>query len=136
MRDIVGLYMGAPEPAAVLCVDDKSQIQALDRLQPMLPLRPRTAARQTQTHDYKRRGTTSLFAPRGFATGEVICTCYPRHRSGEFSKFLGVIEKAVPKELDIRLVLDNHSTYKTAMIHRWLLRHPRYHLHFTPTSAS
>lgn len=108
MRDIVGLYMGPPEPAVVLCVDDKSQIQALDRVQPMLPLRPRTAARQT--HDHRRHGTTSLVALLGFATGEVICTCYPRHRSGGFSEFLGVIEKAVPKELDIRLVLDNHST--------------------------
>ena len=134
VRDIVGLYMGPPEPAVVLCVDDKSEIRALDRVQPMLPLGPRTAARQT--HDYKRHGTTSLVAPLGFATGEVICTCYPRHRSVEFSTFLGVIEKAVPKKLDIRLVPDNYSTRKTAMIQRWLLRHPRYHLHFTPTSAS
>ena len=134
VRDIVGLYMAPPERAVVLCVDEKSQIQALDRAQPMLPLRPGTPARQT--HDYKRNGVTSLFAALDIATGEVIGRCYPRHRSIEFRKFLTVIEKAVPKELDVHLVLDNYGTHKTAMIHKWLLRHPRYHLHFTPTSAS
>ena len=134
VRDIVGLYMAPPERAVVLCVDEKSQIQALDRVQPMLPLRPGTPARQT--HDYKRNGVTSLFASLDIATGEVIGRCYPRHRSIEFKKFLAVIEKTVPKELDVHLVLDNYGTHKTAMIHKWLLRHPRYHLHFTPTSAS
>ena len=134
VRDVVGLYMAPPERAVVLCVDEKSQIQALDRTQPMLPLRPGTPARQT--HDYKRNGTTSLFAALDIATGEVIGRCYPRHRSVEFRKFLTVIEKTVPKELDVHLVLDNYGTHRTAMIHKWLLRHPRYHLHFTPTSAS
>ena len=134
MRDIVGLYMHPPHRAVVLCVDEKSQIQALDRTQPMLPLRPGTPARRT--HDYKRNGTTSLFAALDIATGEVIGRCYPRHRSVEFRKFLTVIEKKVPKELDIHLVLDNYGTHRTAMIHKWLLRHPRFHLHFTPTSAS
>ena len=133
VRDIVGLYMAPPERAVVLCVDEKSRIQALDRTQPMLPLRPGTPARQT--HDYKRNGTTSLFAALDIATGEVIGRCYPRHRSVEFRKFL-TVEKAVPKELDVHLVLDNYGTHRTAMIHKWLLRHPRFHLHFTPTSAS
>ena len=103
VRDIGELYMAPPERAAVLCLDEKSQIQALDRVQPMLPLRPGTPARQT--HDYKRNGVTSLFAALDIATGEVIGKCYPRHRSIEFKKFLAVIEKAVPKELDVHLVL-------------------------------
>ena len=118
VRDIVGLYMAPPERAVVLCVDEKSQIQALDRTQPMFPLRPGTPARQT--HDYKRNGTTSLFAPLDIATGEVIGKCYPRHRSVEFRKFLTVIEKAVPKELDVHLALDNYGTHRTAMIHKRL----------------
>ena len=134
VRDIVGLYMAPPERAVVLCVDEKSQIQALERSQPMLPLRPGTPLRRT--HDYKRHGTTSLFAALDVATGEVIGRCYPRHRSVEFRKFLTVIEKAVPKELEVHLVLDNYTTHRTVMIHKWLLRHPRFHLHFTPTSAS
>ena len=134
VRDVVGLYMAPPERAVVLCVDEKSQIQALERSQPMLPLRPGMPARQT--HDYKRHGTTSLFAALDIATGEVIGRCYPRHRSVEFRKFLTVIEKAVPKDLEVHLVLDNYTTHRTAMIHKWLLRHPRFHLHFTPTSAS
>ena len=100
----------------------------------MLPLRPGTPARRT--HDYKRNGTTSLFAALDIATGEVVGRCYPRHRSVEFRKFLTLIEKKVPKELDVHLVLDNYGTHRTAMIHKWLLRHPRFHLHFTPTSAS
>ena len=124
----------APPERAVALRGRESQIQALDRTQPMLPLRPGTPARQT--HDYKRNGTTSLFAALDIATGEVIGRCYPRHRSVEFRKFLTVIEKAVPKELDVHLVLDNYTTHRTAMIHKWLLRHPRFHLHFTPTSAS
>ena len=134
VRDIVGLYLHPPEQAVVLCVDEKSQIQALDRTQPVLPMRPGVPERQT--HDYKRNGTTSLFAALNTATGEVIGKCCRRHRSVEFKRFLALIAKAVPPELDIHLVLDNYGTHKTAMIHKWLARHPRYHLHFTPTSAS
>ena len=118
----------------VLCVDEKSQIQALNRTEPILPLRPGLPERRS--HDYKRNGTTSLFAALNTATGEVIGKCYRRHRSVEFKKFLTVIDKAVPEELDIHLVLDNYGTHKTALIHNWLARRPRFHLHFTPTSAS
>ena len=134
VRDIVGLYMSPPERAVVLCVDEKSQIQALDRTEPILPLRPGLPERRT--HDYKRYGTTSLFAALNVATGEVIGRCYRRHRSVEFLKFLRVIDKSVPKDQDIHLVLDNYGTHRTALIHNWLLRRPRFHLHFTPTSAS
>ena len=134
VRDIVGLYLHPPERAVVLCVDEKSQIQALNRLQPLLPMRP--GVPQRQTHDYKRNGTTSLFAALNTATGEVIGKCFRRHRAVEFKRFLAVIDKAVPAELDVHLVLDNYGTHKTAMIHNWLARRPRYHLHFTPTSAS
>ena len=134
VRDIVGLYLHPPERAVVLCVDEKSQIQALDRTQPVLPLRPGVPRRQT--HDYQRNGTTSLFAALNTATGEVIGKCYRRHRSVEFKKFLALIDKAVPADLEIHLVLDNYGTHKTAMIHNWLARRPRYQLHFTPTSAS
>ena len=134
VRDIVGLYMAPPERAVVLCVDEKSQIQALDRTQPILPLQP--GLPEQRTHDYKRHGTTSLFAALNVATGEVIGKCYRRHRSTEFLKFLRVIDKSVPKDQEIHLVLDNYSTHKTALIHNWLLRRPRFHLHFTPTSSS
>jgi transposase len=134
VRDIVGLYMNPPERAVVLCVDEKSQIQALDRTQPLLPLRPGLPARQT--HDYERHGTTSLFAALNTATGEVIGKCYKQHRSIEFRKFLKDIDRNVPKELDVHVVLDNYGTHKTAMIHEWLVKHPRFHLHFTPTSSS
>ncbi len=134
VRDIVGLYLAPPERAVVLCVDEKSQIQALDRTQPMLPLAPGVPARQT--HDYRRHGVTSLFAALDVATGEVIGKCYRRHRSVEFRRFLSLIDKAVPEELEVHLVLDNYGTHKTAMIHNWLVRRPRFHLHFTPTSAS
>ena len=134
VRDIVGLYLSPPERAVVLCVDEKSQIQALNRTEPILPLRPGLPERRS--HDYKRNGTTSLFAALNTATGEVIGKCYRRHRSVEFKKFLTVIDKAVPKELDIHLVLDNYGTHKTALIHNWLARRTRFHLHFTPTSAS
>lgn len=133
-RDIVGLYMDPPERAVVLCVDEKSQIQALDRMQPLLPLRPGQAERRT--HDYKRYGTTSLFAALNYATGEVIGRCFRRHRTVEFRKFLDLIDKNVPKELDVHLIVDNYGTHKTALIHRWLMKRPRFHLHFTPTSAS
>lgn len=134
VRDIVGLYLNPPERAVVLCVDEKSQIQALDRTQPVLPLRPGLPERRT--HDYARHGTTSLFAALNTATGEVIGRCHQQHRSVEFRKFLRTIDQQVPAELDIHLVLDNYSTHKTALIHNWLVRHPRFHLHFTPTSAS
>ena len=134
VRDIVGLCMAPPERAVVLCVDEKSQIQALDRTQPILPLRPGLPERQT--HDYRRHGTTSLFAALDIATGEVIGRCYRRHRAVEFRKFLNVIDKAVPRNLDVHLVLDNYGTHKTALIHNWLARRQRFHLHFTPTSAS
>jgi len=118
----------------VLCIDEKSQIQALDRTQPILPLQP--GLPEQRTHDYKRHGTTSLFAALNVATGEVIGRCYRRHRSTEFLKFLRVIDRCVPKDQEIHLVLDNYSTHKTALIHNWLLRRPRFHLHFTPTSSS
>ena len=116
MRDIVGLYLHPPERAVVLCVDEKSQVQALERSQPVLPLRPGVPRRQT--HDYRRNGTTSLFAALNAATGEVIGKCYRRHRAVEFKKFLGIIDKAVPAELEVHLVLDNYGTHKTAMIHK------------------
>ena len=134
VRDIIGLYLHPPERAVVLCLDEKSQIQALDRTQPLLPMRPGSA--QKRTHDYRRHGTTSLLAALDLATEEVIGQCFRKHRSVEFKKFLAIIDKAVPPELDIHLVLDNYGTHKTAMIHNWLARRPRYHLHFTPTSAS
>lgn len=134
VRDIVGLYMSPPERAVVLCVDEKSQIQALDRTEPILPLRP--GLPEQRTHEYKRCGTTSLFAALNVATGEVIGRCYRRHRSQEFLKFLRVIDRSVPKDLDIHIVLDNYGTHKTALIHNWLLPRERFHLHFTPTSSS
>ena len=134
VRDIVGLYLAPPERAVVLCVDEQSQIQALDRTQPVLPLRPGSPA--TRTHDYRRNGVTSLFAALNTATGEVLGKCYRKHRSVEFKKFLALIDKAVPDELEVHLVLDNYGTHKTALIHNWLARRPRFHLHFTPTSAS
>lgn len=136
VRDIVGLYLAPPERAVVLSVDEKSQIQALDRTQPVLPLRPGSAEKRKRTHDYRRHGVTSLFAALNTATGEVIGKCYRKHRSVEFKKFLALIDQAVPEELEIHLVLDNYGTHKTAMIHNWLARRPRFHLHFTPTSAS
>lgn len=134
VRDVVGLYLHPPERAVVLCVDEKSQIQALDRTQPLLPMKPGQPERRT--HDYKRHGTTSLFAALNAATGEVVGKCYPRHRSVEFKRFLQVIDRNVPRDLDIHLVLDNYGTHKTALIHQYLIRKPRFHLHFTPTSSS
>jgi len=134
LRDIVGLYLNPPERAVVFCVDEKSQIQALDRTQPLLPMRPGQVERRT--HDYKRHGTTSLFAALNTATGEVLGKCYRRHRSAEFKKFLQIIDESVPEEFDVHLILDNYSTHKTAMIHCWLLKRPRFQLHFTPTSSS
>jgi transposase len=134
VRDIVGLYMSPPEKAMVLCVDEKSEVQALDRTAPLLPMRPGQIERRT--HDYLRNGTTSLFAALDTATGRVIGSCHQQHRSVDFIKFLDQIEAAVPEDLDIHLVLDNYATHKTPRVHRWLAKRPRYHLHFTPTSAS
>jgi transposase len=134
VRDVVGLYMAPPQNALVLCVDEKSQIQALDRTAPCLPMLPTTPARMT--HDYVRNGTTSLFAAFDLASGSVIAQSYRRHRHKEFLRFLRLIDDAVPADLDLHLVLDNYATHKTPEIHKWLLRHPRFHLHFTPTSSS
>jgi transposase len=134
VRDIVGLYLAPPDRALVLCVDEKSQAQALDRTQPLLPLRPGQAERRT--HDYARRGTTSLFAALDVKAGKVIGRCFPRHRAAEFRRFLDEIDAAVPPDLDVHLVLDNSATHKTALIRGWLAKRPRYHVHFTPTSAS
>jgi transposase len=134
VRDVVGLYMSPPDRAIVLCVDEKSQIQALDRSQPMLPMRPGQPARMS--HDYKRHGTTSLFAALDIATGAVIGKCYGRHRAREFRKFLDEIESNVPDDLDVHLVMDNYATHKTLLIRKWLAKRPRWHVHLTPTSAS
>jgi transposase len=134
VRDIVGLYLSPPDRALVLCVDEKSQIQALDRTAPLLPMRPGQVERRT--HDYRRHGTTSLFAALDVKTGEVLGTCHRRHRSMEFRKFLNQIDAAVPGDLDVHLILDNYATHKTLTIQRWLAQRPRYHLHFTPTSSS
>ena len=134
VRDVVGLYLNPPERAVVLCVDEKSQIQALDRTAPILPMLPGTPERAT--HDYKRAGTSSLYAALDITTGKVIGALHSRHRAIEFKKFLATIDREVPAELAIHLVLDNSSTHKTPAIQRWLTAHPRLHLHFTPTSSS
>ena len=134
VRDIVGLYLAPPDRAIVLCVDEKSQMQALDRTQPLLPLRPGQAERRT--HDYVRNGTTSLFAALDVTAGKVIGKCFPRHRAIEFRKFLDEIEANLPPDLDVHLVLDNSATHKTKLIRDWLAKRTRYHVHFTPTSAS
>jgi transposase len=134
VRDIVGLYLAPPDRALVLCVDEKSQIQALDRSQPLLPMRPGQVERRT--HDYVRHGTTSLFAALDVKTGEVLGRCHRRHRAVEFRKFLDAIDAAVPADLDVHLVVDNYATHKTPLIRRWLVKRPRYHMHFTPTGAS
>jgi transposase len=134
VRDVVGLYLDPPERAVVLCVDEKSQIQALDRSAPILPMLPGTPERAT--HDYKRSGTSSLYAALDIATGKVIGSLHSRHRAIEFKKFLSTLEREVPAELDIHLILDNASTHKTPAIQRWLAAHPRFVLHFTPTSSS
>ena len=134
VRDVVGLYLNPPDRALVLCVDEKSQIQALDRTQPLLPLRPGQPERRS--HDYARHGTTSLFAALDTKTGTVIGQCHRRHRAIEFKKFLVRIDEEVPEDLEVHLILDNYATHKTPAIQRWLVRHPRFHLHFTPTGAS
>jgi len=134
VRDIVGLYMDPPDNAVVLCVDEKTQIQALDRTQPMLPLRPGQLERRT--HDYKRHGTTSLFAALNVATGNVLGQLHRRHRSVELRKFLDLIDEAVPTDLDVHLVIDNYSTHKSPLIRNWLVKRPRFKVHFTPTYGS
>jgi transposase len=134
VRDIVGLYLNPPDKALVLCVDEKTQIQALDRSQPLLPMRPGQVERRS--HDYRRHGTTTLFAALEATTGRVIGEFHQRHRATEFRKFLDTIEEAMPEKFHVHLILDNYSTHKTPMIHRWLARRPRFHLHFTPTGAS
>jgi len=132
--DVVGLYLNPPEKAIVLCMDEKSQIQALDRTQASLPMIPGKAG--TMTHDYKRNGTTTLFAALDVLTGKVIGQCLPRHRHTEFLKFLNTIDREVPKGLQVHLILDNYSTHKHTEVDRWLHQHKRFHLHFTPTSSS
>ncbi len=134
VRDVVGLYLNPPESAVVLCVDEKTQVQALDRSAPILPLLPGTPARQT--HDYKRNGTTNLYAALDVASGQVIADLTPRHRAEEFRRFLNLIDRNVPEHLDVHVVVDNSSTHKTPSIQRWLVRHPRFTLHFTPTYSS
>lgn len=134
VRDIVGLYMNPPDRAIVLCVDEKSQVQALNRTQPMLPLAPGVPARQS--HDYKRHGVTSLFAALDVASGVAISNCYRRHRHQEFLRFLNTIDASLPDGFDLHLVMDNYGTHKVRKVRSWLARHPRYHVHFTPTSAS
>ena len=134
VRDIVGLYVNPPEHALVLCVDEKSQIQALDRTAPLLPMQPGQAERRT--HDYRRHGTTTLFAALDAKTGTVLAEMHQRHRSVEFRKFLDAIDAHVPADLEVHLIVDNYGTHKTAIIHRWLAKRPRFHLHFTPTYGS
>jgi transposase len=134
VRDVVGVYLDPPENALVLAVDEKSQIQAIDRTAPILPVLPSTPARMS--HDYVRHGTTTLFAALDIASGSVIAHHYRRHRHQEFLQFLKTIDAAVPKDLDLHLVLDNYATHKTPAVKAWLLKHPRFHLHFTPTSSS
>jgi transposase len=134
VRDIVGLYLNPPDRAIVLCVDEKSQVQALNRTEPILPLAPGVPARQS--HDYQRHGVTSLFAAMDVASGVTISTCYRRHRHQEFLRFLNQIEDNLPAKLDVHLVMDNYGTHKTAAVRGWFARHPRFQVHFTPTSAS
>jgi transposase len=132
--DVVGLYHNPPERAVVLCVDEKSQVQALDRSQPVLPMMPGMPERRT--HDYARHGITSLFAAFNIADGTVISQLHRQHRASEFKQFLTAIDKAVPAELDVHLICDNYGTHKTPAIRAWLAKHPRFHLHFTPTGSS
>lgn len=134
VRDIVGLYLSPPERAIVLCVDEKSQVQALDRTQPLLPMRPGQVERRT--HDYKRHGTTSLFAALDVKVGTIIGKCMPRHRATEFRTFLDPVERNVPADLDIHVIMDNYGIHKTKLIRNWFAKRQRWHVHFTPTSAS
>ncbi|MFO7649799.1 MAG: IS630 family transposase, partial [bacterium] len=134
LQDVVGLYLNPPDKALVLCVDEKSQIQALERPRPLLPLRPGLPARQT--HDYKRNGTTTLFAALNMLDGKVIGDCMPHRRHQEFIRFLKRVDAQTPVELDLHLIVDNYGTHKHERVRTWLGRHPRFHLHFTPTSSS
>jgi transposase len=134
VRDIVGLYFFPPDHAIVLSMDEKSQVQAVDRTRPLLPMRPGLPARQT--HDYIRHGTTSLFAALDVATGKLIGQCHRRHRHQEFLRFLERVEAQLPPDRDVHVIMDNYGTHKAPKVIRWFVRHPRYHLHFTPTSAS
>ena len=134
LLDVVGLYLNPPDRAVVLCVDEKSQIQALDRTQPSLPIKPGRAG--TMTHDYKRNGTTTLFAALNTLTGKVTGQCLPRHRHQEFLKFLNTLDDEYPKDLDLHLIVDNYRTHKHENVKKWLKKHPRFHLHFIPTSSS
>ena len=134
VRDIVGLYLSPPERALVLCVDEKSQVQALDRTQPLLPMRPGQVERRT--HDYKRNGTTSLFTALDVKAGTVIGKCMARHRTQDFRRFLDEVERNVPADLDVHIVMDNYGTHKTQLIRNWIAKRPRWRVHFTPTSAS
>jgi transposase len=134
VRDVVGLYLNPPEKALVLCVDEKSQIQALDRSAPVLPMMPGMPERRT--HDYIRHGITTLFAALNIANGQVIGQIHRRHRAAEFKKFLITLDKQIPAELDVHLICDNYSTHKTPVIVKWLAAHPRFHMHFTPTYSS
>lgn len=134
LRDIVGLYLNPPDKALVLSVDEKSQIQALDRTQPLLPLRPGIPAQQT--HDYKRNGTTTLFTALSMLDGKIIGQCLPRHRSQEFLRFLNQVDRDTPPDVELHLIVDNYGTHKSPMVKRWLRRHRRFHFHFTPTGSS
>ena len=134
LYDVVGLYLNPPDKSIVFCVDEKSQIQALERTQPLLPMRPGIPARQT--HDYTRHGTTTLFAALNMLDGTVIGDCMPRHRHQEFIRFLQTIDTKTPLDLDLHLIVDNYGTHKHPRVQRWLKRHPRFHLHFIPTSSS
>src|SRR6266705_1012011 len=134
VEDVVGLYLNPPDKALVLCVDEKSQIQALDRTQPGLPMKKGRAG--TMTHDYKRNGTTTLFAALNMLDGKVFGACMPRHRHREFLRFLRLIDQQTLASLDLHLIVDNYATHKTPAVKRWIKAHPRFHLHFTPTSAS
>jgi transposase len=132
LTDVVGVYLNPPDKAVVLCVDEKSQIQALDRTQPSLPMKKGRCG----THDYKRNGTTCLFAALNVLEGKVIGSCYPRHRNIEFRKFLRQIDRATPQGLAIHMILDNYGTHNHPKVKAWLEKHPRFHCHFTPTSSS
>ncbi len=134
LRDVIGLYINQPEKSLVFSVDEKSQIQALDRTQPGLPMKPGKAG--TLTHDYKRHGTTTLFAALNVHDGSIIGECLPRHRNDEFLKFLKIIDRQTDKRLDVHLIVDNYATHKHPNVKEWLSKHPRFHMHFTPTSAS
>jgi hypothetical protein len=134
VRDIVGLYLNPPDRAIVLCVDEKSQVQALNRTQPILPLAPGVPARQS--HDYERHGVTSLFAAPDVASGVTTSSCYRRHRHQEFLRFLNDMGANLPRGFEVHLVMDNYGTHKVSKVRTWLARHPRYQVHFTPTSAS